>query len=248
MLAVRVIPIVLYRGEQVVKGRGFDSWRSVGHVRQAVRLYNARGVDELICLDIDATKNGNGPNFALIRDLATDVFSPLAVGGGISTLEHFRLALENGADKVVINTAAVESPQLIADASKRFGAQAVVVSIDEKDAIVYTRSGTRSADYGPIDWARKCYELGAGEILINSIDRDGTLAGYDLDLIHGVASAVPIPVVACGGAGQLADFSLALDFGAHGVAASAIFCFTDTTPADVARHLHKEGRAVRLDR
>jgi imidazole glycerol-phosphate synthase subunit HisF len=246
-LAVRVIPVVLYRGEQVVKGAGFDSWRSVGHIRQAVRLYNARGVDELFLLDIDATRKEREPDFALIRDLASDMFSPLAVGGGIRTLEHFRLALENGADKVVVNTAAIENPQLIAEASKRFGAQAVVISIDVKDGFVYSGAGLQKTNLLPAQWARECYEAGAGEILLNSVERDGTMDGYDTALIREVASTIPIPVVACGGAGKLADFSLALDFGAHGVAASAIFCFTDTTPISVSRYLRTCGYHTRVE-
>lgn len=215
-----------------------------------MRLYNSRQVDELVVLDVAATNEGREPNFELIRDLAGDIYSPLAVGGGIRTIEHFRLALENGADKVVVNTAASENPGLIIEASRKFGAQSVVVSIDcEMNGAlgkrVSTNSGKRLTQRDPVSWALKLQDYGAGEILLNSVDKDGTMTGYDLDLIRQVSAAVSIPVVACGGAGELSDFRLALEAGAHGVAASAIYCFTDTTPIDVSEYLHGAGYPVR---
>lgn len=249
-LAKRIIPVVLYRGEETVKGRAFDSWRSIGYVRQATRVYNARAVDELILLDIAATKERREPNFALIRDLAGDIFSPLTVGGGMRTVEHFRLALENGADKISINTAAIENPSLVDDASRRFGSQAVVVSIDclpHEGGHIYTKQcGTYAQYQCPSEWAKECEERGAGEILLNSVERDGTLEGYDLGLIQKVAAAVSIPVVACGGAGGYNDLLLALNHGAHGVAAGAMWAFTDATPAGAAEYLRDHGVVVRM--
>jgi imidazole glycerol-phosphate synthase subunit HisF len=243
-LAVRVIPVILFDGERAIKGKAFDSWRSVGHLRQLVRLYDAREVDELMLLDVGANKRGT-PNFDLISQFACDVFSPLAVGGGVSTVEHIRRLLEIGADKAVINTAAVSTPQLIDEAALKFGSQSVSVSIDVRDNFVYTNSGSVRTDLVPVAWAREVAERGAGEILINSIEHDGKMDGYDLDLIRAISDAVTIPVVCCGGAGKLADFTLALCENAHGVAAASIFLFEDITPNDVANHLHVSGYPVR---
>lgn len=252
VLAKRIIPVVLCRGEEVVKGQKFDAWRSIGYVRQATRLYNARAVDELIILDISATREEREPNFSLIRDLAGDIFSPLTIGGGIRSVEHFRLALENGADKVSICTAAIDTPELIDHAAKRFGSQAVTVSIDYTSCderglyqMVMCRSGTRSAWMDPEVWAKECEDRGAGEILLNSVERDGTMEGYDLDCIRRVSAALSIPVVACGGAGSYENLFLALEDGAHGVAASALWAFTDATPAGAAEYLHERGVPVR---
>lgn len=209
-----------------------------------VRLYNTREVDELVLLDIGATKDG-GPDFDLIESFASDIFSPLTVGGGVSSQDHFRRLFEIGADKVSINTAAVENPELIDEAAKRFGSQSVVVSIDVLQGEVYTHSGTVNTHLDPVAWGKEVVDRGAGEILLNSIGRDGMMSGYDLDLIRRVSDALPVPVVACGGAGKLADFTLALCDNAHGVAASAIFAFEDITPADVAEYLHQQGYPVR---
>lgn len=252
VLAHRIIPIVLYRGEDVVKGAKFDSWRSIGHVRQAVRLYNMREVDELVCLDIGATKDGTGPNFELIRDLATDMYSPLTVGGGMSTLEHFRLALENGADKIAINSHA--SVGLIESAAKRFGSQAVVVSIDAKRSSHFagfinwnamSHCGREYFCHSVVSWAKAVENYGAGEIILGSVERDGTMDGYDLDLIKVVSSAVRIPVVAVGGAGNYGHLVEAINAGAHAVGAGAMFAFTDATPSGAAEYMHERGIPVR---
>jgi cyclase len=242
VLASRIIPVVLMRGHEAVKGKGFDSWRSVGQVRQAVRVYQMRGVDELILLNI----TGKEPDIALVREMAGDCFMPLTVGGGARTLDHFRALLANGADKVAINTAAVETPELISQAAEKFGRQAVVVSIDVKDGYVTTRCGTCRTDLRPMEWARECERLGAGEILLTSVERDGTLGGYDLALVRSVSEAVSVPVVACGGAGTYEHLKEGLDAGAHAVAAGAMWTFTDQTPAGAAEYL--AGRGVRVRR
>lgn len=244
-LARRVIPIVLARGHEAVKGERFDSWRSVGQVRQAIRLYEMRGVDELILLNIAATPKGQEPDFAFVREFAGEMFMPICVGGGVRTLEHIRQLLANGADKVAINTAAIETPDLISAAANKFGAQAVVVSIDVKNGMVHTHCGKGATNRNALDWARHVESLGAGEVLLNSVERDGTLAGYDLELIAAVAHAVRIPVVACGGAGTYEHLKQALDAGAHAVAASALWSFTDSTPAGAAEYLHNHGIPVR---
>lgn len=242
----RIIPVVLHRKHEVVKGKKFDSWRSVGHVRQAVRIYQAREVDELVLLDVMATREGREPDWELVRDLAEECFFPMAIGGGIRSVEHFVKALRHGADKVVINTAALECPELITDAAKKVGGQSVVVSIDARHGRVFSHSGTKDQRRDAVSWAKEVEDCGAGEIIINSIERDGMLEGYDLDLIRGVSAAVSIPVVACGGAGEPEHFLQAFRAGAHAVAAGAIWQFCDETPKGVARYLRDNGINARM--
>lgn len=236
-LATRIIPVLLNRRGTLIKGRAFNHNRVVGHTLQAARIYEARGVDELVYLDIAATAENRGPDFDMVRKITADCFMPLAVGGGVSTIEHFRDLLAAGADKVVINTAAVIKPDLITEASRKFGAQAVTVSIDVRSETVHTHCGNHDTGLDPVAWAREVEARGAGEILLNRVERDGTLEGYDLELVQAVASAVSIPVVACGGAGELVHFREGLAAGAHAAAAAAIYHFTDVTPADVAEYL-----------
>lgn len=244
-LASRIIPVILARGQQAVKGRGFDSWRSVGQLRQAIRVYEMRQVDEVCLLDIAATPNCKEPDFAFVREFAGEFFSPVCVGGGVKTIEHFQGLLANGADKVAVCTAAVERPQLIDEAARKFGRQAVVVSIDVKDGSVATHCGRVNTGLDPGFFAKEMEDRGAGEILLNCVERDGTLQGYDLELIQDVASIVNIPVVACGGAGTYEHLKQALDAGAHAVAAGAMWSFTDQTPAGAADYLAAQGVPVR---
>lgn len=244
-LTRRIIPIVLARGQQAVKGKSFDSWRSVGQLRQAIRVYEMRAVDECILLDIGATPAGRGPNIDFVREFAGEWFSPVTVGGGITNLDHIRQLLANGADKVSINSAAVWQPSLIDDAAKRFGSQAITVSIDVKNGTVHSDCGKVDSGIDPGFFAREMQDRGAGEILLNAIERDGTLDGYDLDLISDVANCVSIPVIACGGAGTYEHLRQGLEAGAHAVAASAMFVFTDNTPAGAADYLAAHGIPVR---
>jgi cyclase len=244
-LARRIIPVLLYKGGALVKGRQFGQARVIGSIRQAVRIYQAREVDELMVLDIGATPDGTGPDFDLIREMTSECFMPITVGGGIRTLEHFRLALLNGADKVCINSSALESPTLIREAAEKFGAQAVTVSIDVRHGRVWGRCGQAESDLDPVAWAETVEALGAGEIVLNSIACDGMLQGYDIDLIHHVSDAVKIPVVAAGGAHKYEAFVDAFHAGAHAVAAGALFAFTDATPASAAEYLHSQGIPVR---
>ena len=204
-----------------------------------------REVDEIVLLDIGATPAGRGPDYSFVREFAGEWFSPVTVGGGITNIEHIRQLLANGADKVSINSAAVWQPGLINEAATRFGSQAIVVSIDVKNGYVHTDCGKVDAGVDPKTFAREMQERGAGEILLNTVERDGTLSGYDLDLINDVSSCVSIPVVACGGAGSYEDLRLALEAGAHAVAASALFLFTDATPAGAADYLAAHGIPVR---
>lgn len=251
MLKIRIMPTLLYKDFGLVKGIGFDSWRRVGSAMQAVKVYNLRQVDELILLDIRATPDGRGPDLAMVDDLADECFMPLTVGGGVRTIEDVRQLLMVGADKVSVNTAALEAPQLIREIRDRFGSQCAVVAIDarrEHDGTyqVLTHSGTRATGKDPAHVASVAESMGAGEILLTSIDRDGTMQGYDVDLTSRVASAVSIPVIASGGAGSYAHMADVLRQGkASAVAAASIFHFTDQTPLEAKRYLMSQGFPVR---
>lgn len=244
----RIIPVVLFRGNEVVKGVEFDSWRSIGHVKQAMRVYRQRMVDELILLDIGATPTGKMPDYAMIRGLTEGCFFPVTVGGGVKNISQATGLLENGADKVAMCTYALERPKLISQCAKKFGSQSVVISVDVRAGRIMTHCGRIQTAWSAVDWAKEVENRGAGEILLNSIPLDGTLNGYDLDLINEVSHAVQIPVVAMGGAGTVEDFKDAINVGAHGVAAGAMFAWTETTPHLAAQHLHKQGVPVRYER
>jgi cyclase len=252
MLKTRIIPTLLYKDEMLVKGVGFDSWRRVGAAMQSVKVYNLREVDELVFVDIAATREGRRPDFATIDDLADECFMPLTVGGGIRSIDDVRCLLPVGADKVALNSAAVETPELVSEIARRFGSQCVVVSIDAKRTAsgryeVYTQSGTRATGIDPKVFAKRVEQLGAGEILLTSIDRDGTMDGYDLALVREVTGAVAIPVVASGGAGSYDDMlEVIREGGASAVAAGAVFHFTQHTPLEAKRHLARNGITVRL--
>ena len=252
MLKIRVMPTLLFKDLGLVKGVGFDSWRRVGSAMQAVKVYNLREVDELVFLDITATEQAREPDYETVDELADECFMPLTVGGGISSVEHVRRLLQVGADKVAINTAAVEKPELVRAVADRFGSQCVVVSIDARATNdgrheAYVRSGTAPTGLDPVDVARHAERLGAGEILVTSIDRDGTMTGYDIPLLRAVADAVSIPVIASGGAGTYMHMAEALrGSGAAAVAAAAMFHFTEQTPLEAKRYLGRAGFPVRL--
>ena len=226
----RVIPILLLKGDGLVKGISFKNHKYVGDPINAVRIFNDKEVDELIFLDIEAGMKNRSPNLELIRKLADECYMPFIAGGGITNVEEIRQILEAGAEKVSLNTSAFDSPELIRQASSIFGSQSIVVSIDvRKNWLgryqVCVKSGTEQTDIDPVDHAKKVQELGAGEILITRVENDGTMSGYDLNLIKLVSNSVDIPVIACGGAGKMEDFSLALENGASAVAAGAKFVF-----------------------
>jgi len=249
---VRVIPTLLFKQFGLVKGIGFDSWRRIGSAMQAVKVYNMRGVDEVVFLDITATREGRSPDFDTVDELADECFMPLAVGGGVKTVEHVRRLLQVGADKVVINTAAVETPILARQIAERFGSQCVVVSIDARRCAdggyeVYTHAGTVPTGLDPVWFARQAETLGAGEILITSIERDGTMIGYDLELTRRVSEAVLLPVIASGGAGNYEHMAQALSTGkASALAAASMFHFTQQTPLEAKRYLWARNFNVRL--
>ncbi|MDE2141122.1 MAG: imidazole glycerol phosphate synthase cyclase subunit [Elusimicrobia bacterium] len=252
MLKIRVMPTMLYKDFGLVKGKGFDSWRRTGSLMQAVKVYNMREVDELVFVDIAATLEGREPDYALVDDFADDCFMPLTVGGGVRTIEQVGRLLAVGADKVAINSAAVESPGLIDQIAKRYGAQCCVVSIDFRRPSgaapeVFSRAGTKPTGLDLAVFARECADRGAGEILLTSIERDGTFEGYDVEAIRSVADAVGIPVVASGGCGEYEHMAAVLsEGGASAVAAASIFHFTEKTPLEAKKRLAEKGFRVRL--
>lgn len=251
MLKTRIIPTLLWKDFGLVKGIGFDSWRRVGTVLPAIKVYNTREVDELILVDITATAEEREPDYESVAEFSAECFVPLTVGGGIRSMEHITQLLRAGADKVSINSAAYEHPELIQAASARFGAQCIVASIDARrmpDGSLQCHSHSSAKPVGrhPAAWAAELEQLGAGEILITSIERDGTMQGYDLNLIREVAAAVKIPVIASGGAGSYEHMLQAVrEGGASAVAAASIFHFTQQTPLEAKNHLAAHGVPVR---
>lgn len=250
MLKVRVIPTLLWKNFGLVKGVGFDSWRRVGPVLPAVRVYNQREVDELILVDITLHDSGEDPDYESLTDFGQDCFVPLTVGGGVANIEQVRRLLRAGADKVAVNTAAYRTPALVNEIAARFGVQCVIASIDVRAEAegwrCYSNAGSAPTGRDVVDWARELEDRGAGEILLTSIDRDGSMQGYDLPLIEAVTSAVKIPVIASGGAGNYQDMVAAVQqAGASAVAAASIFHFTEQTPAGAKAALAEAGIAIR---
>ena len=252
MLKIRVMPTLLFKNFGLVKSVQFDSWRRIGSVMQAVKVYNLREVDELVFLDISATPDGHPPDFETVDEIADECFMPLTVGGGVQSVADVRRLLQVGADKVAINTAAVQNPELIQAAAQQFGSQCVVISIDVKQQSngtyeVLTHAGTQQTGKDPVIWAKEVESLGAGEILLTSIDRDGTMTGYDTELTKNISHAVSIPVIASGGAGSYQDMaSVLLEGRASAVAAASIFHFTQQTPLEAKHFLNGLGLNVRL--
>ncbi|MDP2264425.1 MAG: imidazole glycerol phosphate synthase cyclase subunit [Hydrogenophaga sp.] len=251
MLKVRVIPTLLWKQFGLVKGVGFDSWRRVGPVLPAVKVYNQREVDELVLVDIVAHQSADDPDFESIDEFGQDCFVPLTVGGGITRIEQVQRLLRAGADKVAVNTAAYARPELVTEIASRHGAQCVVASIDVRaqDAggwACFSHAGKTGTGREVVAWARELQDRGAGEILITSIERDGTMQGYDLPLIEAVVRAVSIPVIASGGAGNYQHMVEAVtQAGASAVAAASIFHFTEQTPAGAKAALAAAGVSVR---
>ncbi len=251
MLKARVIPTLLWKKFGLVKGVGFDSWRRVGPVLPAIKVYNQREVDELVLVDIVAHQSDDDPDFESIEEFGQDCFVPLTVGGGITRIEQVQRLLRAGADKVSLNTAAYTNPELVTEIAKRHGVQSVVASIDVRVQggrwNCFSHAGRQPTDREVTTWARELEDRGAGEILITSIERDGTMQGYDLALIEAVVRAVTIPVIASGGAGNYQHMvDAVMHAGASAVAAASIFHFTEQTPAGAKAALAAEGVPVRL--
>jgi cyclase len=250
MLKVRVIPTLLWKKFGLVKGTAFDSWRRVGPVLPAIKVYNQREVDELVLLDTIAHLSSEDPDFESIAEFGQDCFVPLTVGGGITKIDQVQRLLRAGADKVSINTAAYVRPSLINEIANRHGAQCVIASVDvrvqDNGWLCFSHAGMKSTGHEVIAWVRELEDRGAGEILLTSIDRDGTMQGYDLALIEAVVKAVNIPVIASGGAGNYQHMVQAVnEAGASAVAAASIFHFTEQTPAGAKMALLAAGLPVR---
>lgn len=251
MLSKRIIACLDVRDGQVVKGINFEGLRSAGDPAELARRYNAEGIDELVILDITATIEARRALAGTIRAVARELFIPLAVGGGIRTEADAAAAVDAGADKVSLNTAALTNPSLITALAERYGSQAVIVAIDAKKEgdrfAVYARSGKAASGRDAVEWAREAESRGAGEILLTSIDRDGTKAGFDCPLTAAVSSAVSIPVIASGGAGGLDHFVDVFTTGrADAALAASIFHFAQTGVRALKQHLRGHGIPVRL--
>jgi cyclase len=231
MVRTRVIPCLLLKNLGLVKTVRFKHPTYVGDPINAVRIFNDKEVDELVFLDITATRERRPPPFELIAKIASECFMPFCYGGGIRTMEHVTQLFTLGVEKIALNSTAAENPHFVNEVASVAGSQSVVVSIDVKRNLfgryrVFTRSGTTRTEHDPVDYARRMQDSGAGEILLTSIDRDGTMTGYDLELIQRVSAAVSLPVVACGGASQIGDFVAGIDAGAAAAAAGSLFVFT----------------------
>lgn len=231
MLKTRVIPCLLLKERGLVKTVGFDSPKYVGDPINAVRIFNEKEVDELVLLDIRATAERRRPSMKLLSEIASECFMPLCYGGGIRTLDDVKEVFGLGVEKVAVNTYAVENPRFIREAAERFGSQSIVAAIDVRRHSpnryeVFTHGGRVATGLDPVKVVTQMEEMGCGEVFLNSIDRDGTMQGYDIELLRRVSNAVSLPVIACGGAGKLSDFAEAVELaGASAVAAGSLFVF-----------------------
>jgi cyclase len=245
-----LIPSLLLRNGRMVKGVRFGAYRDVGHPVTTAKVYDAQGADELLFLDIEATSEERPVLLDVVSRTADECFMPLTVGGGVRTIEDFRALLLAGADKVAINSQAVARPDLISEASNRFGSQCVVVAIDVKGSLngtVWTHGGHQPTVLKPLDWARRVVDLGAGELIVTSIDREGTRTGYDLELTRAIADAVPVPVIASGGVGKLDDLVDGVREGhASAVSAASIFHFTDQSVIKARSYMRQAGLEMRV--
>ena len=253
-VAVRVIPCLDVDAGRVVKGVNFRELRDAGDPVEMARLYDAEGADELVFLDITASSGSRETTYDVVRRTAEQVFIPLTVGGGVREADDVDRLLRAGADKVGVNTAAVARPELLGEISRRFGNQVLVLSVDARRVPdgstpsgfeVTTHGGRTSTGLDAVEWAERGQELGVGEILLNSMDADGTRAGYDVEMLTAVRARVSVPVIASGGAGRLADFAPAVEAGADAVLAASVFHFGQLRIGEVKAALRERGHAVR---
>lgn len=245
MLKKRIIPVLLLKNGRMVKGKQFSEFRDTGDPVSQAKIYNAHNTDELVFLDIDATTLKTNTLVDLIKKVSKECFMPLSVGGGISTIEDVRNMISAGADKVIINSAAIHNCNLIRDASKSFGKQAIIVSVDLKkennEYVVYSHSGKKREDINFLEYLKLMEEAGAGEFLINSIDNDGMMNGYDLELLKLAEHNSSIPIIICGGAGHFEHLYEGLDARAHAVACASLFHFGDNNPTRARSFLLNKG-------
>ena len=252
MLTKRIIPCLDVKDGRVVKGINFLNLRDAGDPAETAAAYDAQGADEVVFLDITASADSRDTQLSWVRNVASTLFIPFTVGGGIRTTDDFKAILREGADKISVNSAALMNPDLISDAAMKFGSQCVVVAIDAKKRegtdgwTVYKNGGRVDMNIDAVEWAVKAEKLGAGEILLTSMDADGTKAGYDLELTKAIASSVNIPVIASGGAGSCKDFYDAIEVGASAVLAASLFHYKELTIREVKDYLKEQGVSVRL--
>jgi cyclase len=250
MLGLRIIPCLDIAGGRIVKGMNFVNLKDAGDPVEAAEKYNNEGADEIVFLDITATYEARNTTVDLVRRTAEKVFIPLTVGGGVKTIEDIRNLLNAGADKISLNSSAVKSPEIIKKASGKFGSQCIVVAIDVKRAgenkwNVFICGGRTDTGLNAVDWAKKAAEFGAGEILLTSMDRDGTKSGFDEELLKTISHSVDIPIIASGGAGKPEDFANAYKCGASAVLAASLFHYKELTVKDVKEYLRNENIPVR---
>lgn len=251
MLKKRIIPKFLVRNGRLVKGVRFhENFREAGNPVSTAKVYDAYGVDELMFVDIDATPQNRPATGSIIERVSEEVFMPFTVGGGIRSLDHIEALLNSGADKVCINTAAVANPQFVTEAARRFGDQCIVVGIDYQrmpdDSLrVVSNCGHQPSGHDPVEWAMRMQDAHAGEIMLCSIDLDGTMEGYDLDMIARVADRLEVPLIASSGAGTLQHCRDALEAGASAITISSMFLFSDHSPIKVRTYLATNGVQVR---
>ena len=250
MLKKRLIPVLLLQQGRMVKGRQFRDFRDTGDPISATRIYNAQKADELVFLDIEASRENRKTLLNIIEEVSTECFMPFTVGGGVRTVDEVRELLKTGADKVLINSAAIERPSLIADATRIFGKQCIVAGIDAKREgcayRVYSHSARLRTGVDLVEHIRCMEKMGAGEILINSIDNDGMMKGYDPDLLKLVVAATRLPIIACGGAGNFGHLVDAFRlYGVHAVACASLFHFGDNNPIRARAYLKNQGIAVK---
>jgi cyclase len=251
MLKLRIIPTLLYKNLKLVKGINFNSWRTVGSIIQAIKIYSIRNVDEIILLNISATNEKKKIDLQLVNDIANECLMPLTVGGGVNSIEDISLLLKAGADKVCINTAAVENIDFIKKASTIFGSQCIVISIDYRKINntikLFTHSGNVEIRSTLKEHLLNVEKAGAGEIILTSIDRDGTMTGYDIETIKYASELVNVPIIASGGAGDFENIlRLAKETYVSGIAAASIYHFTKKTPTDLKKHLLLNNLPIRI--
>lgn len=230
MRNIRVIPVLLIHEGGLVKSVKFKNYKYIGDPINAVKIFNDKEVDEICILNITASKQKKSPDTEHIAEIVSEAFMPVAYGGGVRTIEQAEKLFYNGVEKIVLNNAAVNNPGLITEIAKRYGSQAVVVSIEYKSGLfgkstVFTMNATENTKKSPIDFAKEIESRGAGEIFLNSIDRDGTYSGYDIEILARIHKIVNIPIIACGGAANIQDFKKAVEAGASAVAAGSMFVF-----------------------
>lgn len=251
MLKTRIIPCMLFNGFNLIKTIRFDQTRNLGNAVQMARVYNSRNVDELIFIDMKATEENRRPEFNTVKDIVAECFMPLTIGGGIHSIEDIYGLLKIGTDKICLNSEALNNPGFITETAKKFGSQCIVVSIDTKKSgkeyFVFKNRGAVNTKKTAVQWAKEVEKLGAGEIFLTSIDRDGTMEGYDLELIKKVTTAVSIPVIACGGAGKVKDIIDAVKVGgADAVSLASMFHYSGHTPNSIKERMKSAKIPVRI--